>query len=202
MIVTAQGAPDEIQVRRIVTTRSARRDTERFLLRREGVIRLHDTALPHELEHEVAPRARTIRMPARIVIRRTPHNRHEQRHFRQIELGQGLTEVELARQAKSMNRAVAVLAEENLVDVGVHQVRLAEIRIEGHRHDGLAHLASERAPRIEEVAFDELLGQRAAALLHLPGTHVHPHCTRDPNRIDTVMRIKLPVLDRRQGLRQ
>ena len=31
-----------------------------------------------------------------------------------------------------------------------------------------------------------------------PGTHVHPHCARDPNRIDTVMSIELPVLDRRQ----
>src|SRR5258708_4010750 len=63
MIVTAQRAPDEIQVRRIVTARSTRRDAKRFLLRRKGVIRLHDTALRHELEHEVAPRARAFSMP-------------------------------------------------------------------------------------------------------------------------------------------
>ena len=91
-------------------------------------------------QHHVTPQAYTIGMPSRIVVSRAAHQRHEQRDFRQVELRERLAEVELAGKAKAMNGATAVLAKEDLIDVRVHEIRLAEVRIERDRHDGFVGL--------------------------------------------------------------
>jgi hypothetical protein len=80
------------------------------------------------------------------------HDRDQQRHLRQIELGERLAEVELAGKPEAVDGAVAVLAEEDLIDVGVHEIGLGEVRVERQRHHRLAQLARERLPGIEEVA--------------------------------------------------
>src|SRR5207248_1280091 len=79
---------------------------------------------------------------------------------------------------------------------------LAEVRIERDRHDRLARLAPQRLPRIEKIAFDQLLCQGAAALLDLACTHVDPQRARNRGGIDTVMSIELAVLDGLERLRQ
>ena len=43
-------------------------------------------------------------------------------------------------------RYFAILAEEDLIDIGIHEIRFGEVRIERHRHDRLAQLARERLP--------------------------------------------------------
>ena len=101
-----------------------------------------------------------------------------------------------------MDGALPVLPEEDLVDVGVHQVRLGEVRIERHRHERLAHLARQRLARVQEVAAHQLLRERARALLDLPGARVHPQGAQDPGRVHPVVRVELAVLDRLQRRRQ
>src|SRR5882757_6603437 len=98
-----------------------------------------------------------------------------------------------------MNGAVAVLPQEDLIDVGIHEIGLAEMGVEGNGHGRLAHLAYRRTPRVEKVVLDELLGQRAAALLNLTRAQIGPHRTRNPERIDTVMTVEIAVLDCRQS---
>ena len=101
-----------------------------------------------------------------------------------------------------MHRAAAVLAEVDLVDVGVHDVRLLEARFENERHDRFLALAPQRAPAVEEIALHELLRQRAAALLDLPRAHVDEQRAQDRERVHAVVRFELAVLDGLQRLRQ
>ena len=95
-----------------------------------------------------------------------------------------------------MDRARAVLPEIDLVDVGVHDVRLLEATLENDGHHRFLGLAPQRAPAVEEVALHQLLRERAAALLDLPGAHVDEHRAQDRQRIDAVVAVELAVLDR------
>ena len=159
-------------------------------------------ALRHELEHQVAPDSGAIRMPPGVVIRGPANNRHQQRHFRQVQLRQRLAEIKLAGQPEAVNGAVAVLAQEDLIDVGVHEIGLAEVRLERQGHGGFAQLALRGAAGVEEVTLDELLGQRTASLLDLTRAHVDPHRTRNAHRVDAMMGVEVTVLDCLQGGRQ
>ena len=95
-----------------------------------------------------------------------------------------------------MDRTAAVLAEEDLIDIGVHEIGLAEVRIERHRHDRLAQLARQRLARGEKVAAHQLLGEGAGALLDLSGARVHPQRAQNSLWIDAVVSVELAVLDR------
>src|SRR5205823_5572621 len=152
--------------------------------------------------NQVATLPDTLRMAAGIVVGRAADDRNEQRHFRQIELGQRLAEVELAGEPEPVDGAIAILAEKDLIDVGVHEIGLAEVRIERDRHDRLARLAPQRLPRIEKIASDQLLCQGAAALLDLACAHVDPQRARNRGGIDTVMSIELAALAGLEGLGQ
>src|SRR5207248_138750 len=156
----------------------------------------------HDLEDEVAAGARALGMAPRVVVRGSTDHRDEERHLREVELGERLAEIELAGEPEAVNGAIAVLAEEDLVDVGVHEIRLGEVRIQRHRHDRFANLARERLSRAEEVASHQLLREGAPALLDLPGAHVHPESAQHRNRVDAVMAVELAVLDRFQRRRE
>ena len=95
----------------------------------------------HALEHEVASLERAVGMAARIVIRGAANHGHQQRELVQLELGQRFAEIELAREPEAVDRARAVLAEIDLVDVRVQQLALAVPHLEGHRHERFAELA-------------------------------------------------------------
>ena len=101
-----------------------------------------------------------------------------------------------------MNGALAVLAEIDLVDVRVHDVGLLEARLENHGHHRFLDLAAQRAPAVEEVALDELLGERAAALLDLSGAHVGEQRAQDRLRVDSVVLVEVAILDGLQRLRE
>src|ERR1700683_5299066 len=103
-------------------------------------------------------------MVPRVVIRRAANGGEQEAQLRQIKLSQWLAKVELASEAKAVHRPITVLAEVDLIDIGVHEVRLAEVHLKGDRHQRLVHLASHRLARVEEITLHELLGERAAAL--------------------------------------
>ena len=202
VVVPAQGAAHEIEIRGVIRTRGPPRDSERPVRGGTRIGRGDDALLCHLAQHEVAPGQRALRMAPRIVVGRPAYDRHQQRCLRQIELRERLTEIELAREPETVDGAIAVLAEEDLVDVGIHEIGLGEVRIERHRHHGLTQLARERLPRAEEVTAHQLLSEGAAALLDLSRAHVDPRGAQHPFGIDTVVAVELAVLDRLERLRQ
>ena len=139
-IVAAQRPAYEIEVCGVIGARGSRGDSERPTRGRGGIGRLDDALLGHLLQDEIAAGECTLRMASWIVVGGPAHDGDQQRHLRQVELGQGFAEVELAGEAKTVNGAVAVLPEEDLVDVGVHEIGLGEMRVQRHRHDRLAEL--------------------------------------------------------------
>ena len=202
VIVATERAAHEIEVRRVVGAGGPARDPERPPRSGSGLLGLHDALLGHDLEDQVAAGARALGMAPRVVVRGSTDHRDEERHLREVELGERLAEIELAGEPEAVNGAIAVLAEEDLVDVGVHEIRLGEVRIQRHRHDRFANLARERLSRAQEVASHQLLREGAPALLDLPGAHVHPERAQHRNRVDAVMAVELAVLDRFQRRRE
>ena len=196
VIVAPQRAAHEIEIRRVVGARRAGGDAKRRAGRGSRLGRLDDALIGEDFQHQVAPCARALGMAARIVVGRPAHDRDQQRNLRQVELRERLAEVELAREPEAVDGAVAVLAEEDLIDIGVHEIGLGEVRIERHRHDRLAQLSRERLAGIEEVAAHQLLREGAAALLDLAGAHVDPGRAQHRNGVDAVMSVELAVLDR------
>ena len=105
-----------------------------------------------------------------------------------------------------MDRARAVLAEIDLVDVRVQQVALVVAQLERHRHEGFSDLAPpgrEAAARVrQEVAAHELLRQRARAFANLAGRDVDEHRAHDGDRVDAEVAVETPVLDGLQRVGQ
>ena len=68
-----------------------------------------------------------------------------------------LAEIELRRESDAVDRTVAVLAEVDLVQVGLEDLVLVVVQLEQHRHQELGHLAPHRAlGRKEEVLYELL----------------------------------------------
>ena len=88
----------------------------------DGVV-ARETFVGHALQHEVAPLECAVRVAARIVVGGAAHLCHEQRELVQLELRERLAEIELAREPEAVDRARAVLAQIDLVDVRVQQAR-------------------------------------------------------------------------------
>ncbi len=174
VVVAAQRATHEVEVRRVVGPGGAARDAERGARRGGRLGRRDDPLIGHDFQHQVAARAGALGVAARIVVRRPAHDRDQQRYLREVELRERLAEVELAREPEAVDGAVAVLPEEDLIDIGVHEIGLGEMRIERHRHDRLTQLPREGLAGAEEVAAHQLLREGAAALLDLAGAHVDP----------------------------
>jgi hypothetical protein len=149
----------------------------------------------HALQHEVAPRERSVRVAPRLVVGGAAHDRDEQRELVQLELGQRFAEIELAREAETVDRARAVLSQVDLVDVRVHELALRVAELERYRHECLADLARPGHLVRQEVAAHELLRQRARALADLAGRNVHEDRARDCDRVDAEVTVEAPVLD-------
>ncbi len=135
-------------------------------------------------------------MTPRVVVRRPTHHGHQQRNLRQVQLRERLAEIELARETEPVHGALAVLPEIDLVHVGVHEIRLREVRLERDRHRRFAQLAAQRLIGRQEVAAHELLREGAAALCDAARFRGSPTRARDRRRIDAVVRVELAVFDR------
>ncbi|MCY1375546.1 hypothetical protein D9M69_629700 [compost metagenome] len=84
----------------------------------------------------------------------------------ELQLGQRLAEEILTGQAETMHRALTVLAQEHLVEVGLENILLVVMQFEQHRHHGLGGLADQAALVGQVEVLDQLLGQGTAALAH------------------------------------
>ncbi len=129
------------------------------------ILRLGDDILAqHLLQHHVAPLQRQFRMFARIIHRGPLDHAHQHCDLLRLQPVQRPVEIEIAGQAKAVNRAVAILPEKNLVEIGLENLILAVVHLQQQRHQHLVRLARQRALRRQEEILDQLLGERAAAL--------------------------------------
>src|ERR1035441_7256115 len=118
-------------------------------------------------------------MLARIVVGRSLDQPDQQREFTDVELAERLGEVEFAAESETVYRARAVLAEIHFVQVRDQNVLFGEMRLEPHSHHGLGCFSTDGLFVRQKVILDELLGQRTAALNHMPGPQVGPQRAQD-----------------------
>ena len=139
--------------------------------------------------------------PSGIAARREPRRRANQAGergcFRHRELRRRLGEIALRRRLD----AVGAGAEVDPVEIEIEDLGLAELALQPGRQRHLLHLAGERALLRQEQVLGELLGQRRAALRDAAMQDVGDDGAGDADRIDAVMRVEAPVLDRHECLR-
>ena len=121
--------------------------------------------------------------------------RDEQRELVELELRQRLAEIELTRETEAVDRTRAVLAEIDLVHVGVQQVRFVVAHLQRDRHQRLAQLAPPAALVRQEIAAHELLRERARALPELAAREIDECGACDRSKIDAVMLREAAILD-------
>ena len=180
----------------------ARQEVELAVLRALCLRARHEAVVGHLAEHEVAALERALGMAAWVVVGRPADDGDEQRELVEVELVQRFAEIELAREPEAVHRAVAVLAEIDLVYVRLHEIVLVVAQLERQRHERLVQLAGPGPLVAEKIAANELLSQRARALLDLAGREVHERGPQHRERVDAVMLREASVLDRDQRGRQ
>ena len=164
--------------------------------------RVDQRRVGHHAENAVAPLAHALREPLRLVIRRPAHDRHQHRDLCGVQLAERAREIVLAGEPEAVDCARAILAEVDLVDVGGEDLVLRIAQLQQHGHDRLAELAPEAALVGQEIALDELLRQRAAALADAAGTDVGDRRTQHGTHIDAEVAVEAPVLDQSQRVAQ
>ncbi|MNE07934.1 hypothetical protein D3C80_1005740 [compost metagenome] len=101
-----------------------------------------------------------------------------------------------------MDGALAVLAEEHLVQVGLEDLALVVVQLQQHRHHGLGGLARDAALVGQIEVLHQLLGQGTAALAQLAGRGIDPEGTDDRLGRYAEMVEELAILHRHQGFDQ
>src|SRR5207237_5621053 len=165
--------------------RRARGDAERRAPGLRILLEAERALLLRLAQHEISPLERARRVPARIVDRRTLHQRYQHRRLRRRQVLHLLAEIELRGEADAVDGAVAVLAEVDLVEVGLEDLLLAVMELEQHRHHELGELARQRALRRAEAVLRELLRDGAAALHALRAEREHR--ARERARVEAVV---------------
>src|SRR5690606_24626394 len=120
----------------------------------------------------------------------------ECRQLGQFQFVQRPAEIVLRGQRKTVNGAIALLAEKYFVEIGRQDLVLAEPEIERYRHYRFLDLAAQRLLAVQVEILDELLRKRAAALHDFAGAQVAPQRARDADGVDAVVGIKALVFDR------
>ncbi len=113
-----------------------------------------------------------------------------------------LAEVELRGLLHAFDLDRAVLAEVDLIEVGLEDLRLAIADLEQDRHQGLAGLAPPGALGIQVQVLHELLGEGRSAVRHRPLLHVGPKRAGNPANGDAVVAVEVLVLGRNNGVGQ
>ena len=115
--------------------------------------------------------------------------RHESRALAEIFLRRGLD-------------PIGARAEIDAVEIEFEDLVLGVAALEPERQDRLLDLARQRALPRQEQILGELLGQRRAALDAAAAGHIAQKRARHAERVDAVMFVEPPILDRHEGLRQ
>ena len=104
--------------------------------------------------------------------------------------------------ARGRFNAVETVAEIDLVEVELENLRLAVDPLDSRREDQLLDFAAIRLVRRQEALTRELLGDRAAALRLPPVSDVGDGRGGDPHEIEPAVIVEPLILDRDQRLRQ
>jgi len=158
--------------------------------------------LGDQVEDQVTPRQRTVRVTPRVVIRRPLDHANQQGDLVQFQLRQRLAEEELAGQAEAMHGALAILADEYFVEVGLEDLALVVMHFQQHGHHRFSQLTGEATLAGQVEVFHQLLGQGTAALAHRTGRSVDPHGPGDGLGRHAEVAVEVPVLGGYQGFEQ
>ena len=183
--------------------RGAARADPKLLLPGLAGLCLRDESLSlHLIDDQVATLQRTLRMAPRVVIRGPLHQTHQQRRFVQTQLPQWAVEIKMRAETEAMDRPPALLAEEDLVRIGLQDLVLAVARIHDQGHQCLVELAPQGTFGGQDEILDQLLGQGAPALHRSARLDVGPECPCNTANIDATMLEETPVLDRQKAVDQ
>ena len=147
--------------------------------------------LEHRVEDLVATLARAHGVGERVVGRRGLRQPGDERSLGQGERPRRAGEV----RARGRLRAVGEVPVEDRVEVAPEDLLLRPGVVELHGQARLLDLAL-HGPLVRDVEVaDELLGDRRAALDHLPGLDVPPQRARDALRVDPAVVVEAAILD-------
>ncbi len=119
-----------------------------------------------------------------------------------FQFGQRLAEEILTGQTETVNSTLAVLADEHFVEIGLEDFLLAVMDLQQNGHHGFGQLAGQAAFVGQVEVLDQLLGQRTAALAHLPLRGIDPDRPGNGLGRHAEVVIEIPVLDRYQPVEQ
>ena len=203
-VILTQLAFDQVEKarERAVGQTAALGDAQRLELGRRHLISGNHALLGQHIQHQIAPLQRPLRESPRVVVGRPLDHANHQRHLVQLQLSQGLAEQILTGQTKTMHRALAVLTEKDLVQVGLKNFVLVVMQLQQQRHHRFGGFAGQAALIGQIEVLDQLLGQGTATLAQLPGGGVDPE--GPSNRLEryAVVIEELPILNRHQGFHQ
>src|SRR5207342_378503 len=113
------------------------------------------------------------------------------------QVAQVAAEPELRRGGHAVDRLRALLAEVDLVEVGLQDRALVVARFDEQRVQHFVELAAEGLflADAEQAAARELLRDRARALARFARTQVHPRRPRDAGQVDAVVVVEVAVFD-------
>ena len=122
----------------------------RLSLRADALGSRNDVVLGHQAQHQVAALFSPLRMPARIVIRRSFHQPHQHGYFTHLQFTQRLAEVKPRCQPETMNGAPPGLPQIHLVQIGLQNLILAVMQLQQHGHHGFLRFAQQGAVVTQE----------------------------------------------------
>ncbi len=141
-------------------------------------------------------------MPERIVTARRADEPAEHRALADAQILDGFAEVVTRGLADAVDAHRAALPEIDGVQIDAQDLVLVVKRFQHQRHRRLTQLPRQLALGRQEQVLDQLLGDRAAALLHRAGAQVRDQRTRDADRIDAGVIEKTRVLGGDDGVDQ
>jgi hypothetical protein len=92
-------------------------------------------------------------------------------------------------------QAIDPVAEIDARQIAREDFLLGQPRFEPQRNDDFLRLAPEAPVARQEAGLRELLGDRAAALAHSPGSRIGDHCPADAAQVDAPVAVEAAVLD-------
>ncbi len=193
--------PHQLEIRGVGPRRPAAliTDPQGCPLGRRRFLGANDFPLPEYVDDQVTPRQGPLGMPPRVIAGRSLDEGYQQGRLGDSQLVEGAVEIEVTRQAEAVDGPLTILAERDLVGIGLQDLILAVMQVEQNGHHGLGELARQGALVGQVEVLDQLLGQGAAALDHPAGPQIAPHGADDGPGIHPPVAVKVPILYRQQG---